>query len=42
LESASARAAQEGVEKILMPNLDSSSIEAMLATEQKNASCLPM
>lgn len=33
---------QEEVEKILMPNLDSSTIETMLAVEKKNAGCLPM
>lgn len=42
MEATLERAAQEGVQKILMPNLDSSSVEAMLAVERKSALCLPM
>lgn len=42
LDAVLERSKQEGVEKILMPNLDSSTIETMLAVEKKNAWCLPM
>ncbi|MCC9165641.1 TatD family hydrolase [Pontibacter harenae] len=42
-EEALARAMAEGVEKIYMPNIDHTTIDAMLETEEKHPSqCLPM